>query len=130
MARWSMFFLTRAAVCIGLVALAASNAGGAGLASAIDRGVRETAATAGQACLRSADCLAVGAGLMAAAAPTVAAPPSESPVLGKGQTGAGPVAIPEAPEHHRADGLRSRGIRSGAALARDRAKEKALRRGA
>lgn len=62
-----MFFLARAAVCIGLVAVAASNVGDSGLASALDRGVRSAAAATGQACLRSAECLQVGAGLLAAA---------------------------------------------------------------
>ena len=62
-----MFFLARAAVCIGLVAVAASNTGAAGLGSALDRGVRGAADAAGQACLRSTDCLRVGAGLLAAA---------------------------------------------------------------
>ena len=62
-----MFFLARAAVCIGLVAAAASSVEGPGLASALDRGVRGAAEAAGQACLHSVDCLRLGTGVLAAA---------------------------------------------------------------
>ncbi|MGI3900556.1 MAG: hypothetical protein ACRYGP_28185 [Janthinobacterium lividum] len=67
-----MLFLARAAVCIGLVAVAASHTGGPGLASALDRGVRGAADAAGQACLRSDECLRVGTSLLTAAPLSVA----------------------------------------------------------
>ncbi len=63
-----MFFLTRAAVCIGLVAAAASAAGGSDLAAPLDHQARDAVAQAGRACMASRECLDVGVGLMAAAA--------------------------------------------------------------
>lgn len=68
-AGWTMLFLTRTAICIGLVAFAASNASGGGLATALDRSARDAVETAGRACLGSGDCLRIGTTMLAAAAP-------------------------------------------------------------
>lgn len=73
LAGWTMLFLTRTAICIGLVAFAASNASGGGLGTALDRSVRDAAETAGRACLGSGDCVRIGATMLAAAAPLSAA---------------------------------------------------------
>ena len=63
-----MLFMARSALCIGLVAVAASNAGGGTLTTAIERGGRDAAEAAGRACLRSTDCLRMGASLVEPAA--------------------------------------------------------------
>lgn len=61
-----MFFVAKATLCIGLVAVVASQAGG-GSAAGLDGHARAAAASLGRACLASSDCLRVGAGVLAAA---------------------------------------------------------------
>ena len=63
-----MFFVAKATLCIGLVAVAASQAGSPGLATRLDGDARAAAASVGRACLASSACLQVGAGVLAGAA--------------------------------------------------------------
>ncbi len=88
-----MFFLARSALCIGVVAAAATGIGTGPLATAIDRGAREAAEGVGRACLASHECLRAGTAALSAAAGTVPAgraeapaqrPPRETPPRGTG----------------------------------------------
>ena len=63
-----MFFLVRAAVCIGAVALVAAGGDKAGLPRVVDTAGRDAAQSLGQACVASDDCLRIGMGLVATAA--------------------------------------------------------------
>lgn len=82
-----VFFLTRSALCIGIVAAVASGDGAGRLATAIDRGARDSLEGAGRACLASSDCLRIGTAALSAAtvpaadegARTASAPPHEPP---------------------------------------------------
>ena len=109
-----MFFLTRAAVCIGLVAAAASAAGGGELATTLDHGARDAATQLGGACLASRRCMALGTGLVAAALPTAdadASPPrfrpprradrAEAPAAREPEAGPPAPVPPERPARRR-----------------------------
>lgn len=61
-------FLARSALCIGLVAAAASGVGTGSLTTTIARGAREAADGAGRACLASSDCVRIGAAALSGAA--------------------------------------------------------------
>ena len=61
-----VFFLTRSALCIGIVAIAASGVGTDRLATTIDRGARDGLDGAARACLGSSDCLRVGTAALSA----------------------------------------------------------------
>jgi hypothetical protein len=69
-----MFFVAKATLCIGLVAVVASQAGGSPGAG-LDADTRAAAASLGRACLASSDCLRVGAGVLAAASGGAVAAP-------------------------------------------------------
>jgi hypothetical protein len=103
-----MFFLTRAGICIGLVAIAASNAGGPALTSAVDQSLRGAASSAGQACLRSADCLRMGAGLLAAASPLAGGARQDGPEETRAPRAAIDVVVPLPPPRPVIDGSSSR----------------------
>ena len=70
-----MFFVAKATLCIGLVAVVASQAGGESLATNLDGDARAAAASVTRACWASSDCLRVGAGVLAAASGDGVAPP-------------------------------------------------------
>ena len=81
-----VFFLTRSALCIGIVAAVASGGGAARLVTTIDHGARDSLEGAGRACLASSDCLRIGTAALSAAtipavddgARTPVAPPDEA----------------------------------------------------
>ncbi len=75
-----MFFLARSALCIGVVAAAASGIGTGRFAAAIDQSAREAADGVGRACLASRDCLRAGTAALSAAAGAVPVAPVETSV--------------------------------------------------
>lgn len=88
----AMFFLTRSALCIGLVALAASDAGGAdALRAAVGDGARGAATTLGRACLGSSECLRAGTLVVAAAAPSGPQDPRRDTGRALGTLASGPA---------------------------------------
>lgn len=69
-----MFFLARSAVCIGLVAAAASTANGGAFGAAVDGAARDAVSTALGACSAAPRCLAGAAEALAAEAAPPPAP--------------------------------------------------------
>lgn len=93
-----MFFVAKATLCIGLVAVLASQGGGESLATHLDGDARAAAASVTEACWASSECLRVGAGVLAAASggamplPEIGAP-RRRPVRPRGQ------AVPDGQRH-------------------------------
>ena len=99
-----MFFVAKATLCIGLVAVVASQAGG-GPAAGLDGDARAAAASLGRACLASSDCLRVGAGVLAAASGgAVAAPEVRVPRPRAATATVAMRRVSEGPRHRDATG--------------------------